>query len=37
MFSSQSVNVKARISQIDEELLWKEQSVVEDVFNSLFS
>lgn len=37
MVNSQSENVKARIAAIDNELLSKEQSIVEDVFNSLFS
>lgn len=37
MISSQSENVKTRIAEIDNKLLSKEQSLVEDVFNSLFT
>ena len=37
MFQWQADSIQTRITQIDTELLAKEQSVVEDVFNSLFA
>jgi len=36
MMQKQSVDIENRIKEIDTELLWKEQWLVEDIFNSLF-